>query len=238
MVKGTTKKRGGEKGADTAPHRPLFFTSPVPLHVERHKDAGLVSREQYDFARHTNAIPVNTVEFIELVSCYPIVFTDGELTVPLAVVGLADGINLCIDAQGQWHRDLYIPAYVRKYPFALMEAPERKFLLCIDEVSSRVMPRKPDLPFYVEGKPSPMVDYALQFCRSFHLEYEQTLAFTQALKEQGLLTSRRIAVQREGKVLSALEGFLVLDEQKLPQLPDALWQEWRGKGWTFYSHLI
>jgi hypothetical protein len=219
-------------------HRPLFFTSPCPLNLDRHKTAGLVNREQYDFAKYTNSIPLNTVEFIEASTCFPIVFTDGELTVPLAVVGLADGINRCIDDKGKWHPDMYIPAYVRKYPFALMEVSAQQYVLCIDEVSSRVMLRKPDLPFYQQGKPAPLVENAMQFCQAFHAEYERTIEFCNALKAEGLLVSRRIAVQHQGKIISALQGFLVLDEQKLPDISEKTWLQWRQKGWIFYLDAV
>ena len=238
MAKKSEKQSAKPAASVQASHRPLFFTSPYPLSHDRHKTAGLVSREQYDFAKHTNSIPINIVEFIEAAVCFPIVFTEGELTVPLAVVGLADGINRCLDADGKWDRDMYVPAYVRKYPFALMEAADNKYLLCVDEVSSRVMSRKPDLPFYENGKPAALVEHALQFCTAFQAEYNRTIEFCNAMKEAGLLTSRRIAVQQEGKVLSALQGFLVLDEQKLPLIADATWQEWRNKGWTFYLDAV
>lgn len=219
-------------------HAPLFFTSPFPLSLERHKQSGLVSRSSFDFARYTNSIPINLVEFIEAAACFPIVFTEGEQIVPLAVVGLADGLNLFVDAAGQWVPMSYVPAYVRKYPFVLMEAMDERYVLCVDEVSSRVMPSNPDIPFYEDEKPAKLLEHALEFCYAFQQEHEQAKAFGKALNEAGLLTSRRIAIQHEGQVVSALQGFLVLDEQKLAQVPDETWLLWRRNGWAFYIDAI
>lgn len=242
-----TKKKAVKKSEDqqTAKqmrqqiqHAPLFFTSPFPLSLERHKNSGLVSRSSFDFARYTNSIPINLVEFIEAAACFPIVFTEGEMVVPLAVVGLADGLNLFVDGAGQWAATSYVPAYVRKYPFVLMEAVEQRYVLCVDEVSSRVMPSNPDLPFYEDEKPAKLLDHALDFCRAFQQEHEQARAFGKALYDAGLLTSRRIAIQHEGQVVSALQGFLVLDEQKLAQVTDETWLAWRRNGWLFYIDAI
>jgi hypothetical protein len=239
MGKQSNAKQAAVSNEASALKNPLFFGSPYPLSHERHQGAGVSNIEDYTFAQKTNSVPVNLVEFLEIAVCYPIVFTEGEQTVPLAVVGLADGLNRFVDEQGVWNKESYIPAYVRKYPFVLMEVPEKQFLLCVDEDSARVMKDAPALPFYKEdGSPAPVTEGALQFCRAFQQEYERTLEFCNALKDAELLTSRRIAVHKDGEVISALQGFLVLDEQKLAQLSEETIREWQAKGWMFYIHAV
>jgi hypothetical protein len=111
--------------------------------------------------------------------------------------------------------------------------------VCVDDDSARVMKDAPALPFYKEdGSPAPVTEGALQFCRAFQQEYERTLEFCNALKDAELLTSRRIAVHKDGEVISALQGFLVLDEQKLAQLSEETIREWQAKGWMFYIHAV
>jgi len=55
---------------------------------------------------------------------YPIVFSAAAPTVPFAVVGLRENENLFVDATGNWRDDAYIPAYVRRYPFCLVETDQ------------------------------------------------------------------------------------------------------------------
>src|SRR5215469_5033029 len=115
---------------------PMFYASPRPL--DRAQDTNLrVSRPtHFRFAANTNAIPLLIDEFPMAASYYPIVFAAGGAPVPAAVVGLKNDSNLYLDKEGRWQNGAYLPAYVRRYPFILMDDPEQKqFVLCIDEAS-------------------------------------------------------------------------------------------------------
>jgi len=66
---------------------------------------------------------------------YPIVFTGTGKPYPAAVLGLRVDQNLFIGPDGRWVEGIYVPAYVRRYPFVFIEAPEDKLILAIDELS-------------------------------------------------------------------------------------------------------
>ena len=53
----------------------------------------------------------------------PIVFSQGDDAVPLALMGLNEGVNVFVDEEGQL-RDpyIYVPAYVRRYPVSARPA--------------------------------------------------------------------------------------------------------------------
>src|ERR1700761_1533796 len=108
-------------GAGGADAMPMFYKEPRPL--DRAKDGKLrLSRPtHFRFAEGTNAIPLLVDEFPMAAAYYPIVFADGPLPIPAAVVGLKNDQNLYIDANGRWIAGSYLPAYVRRYPFILMD---------------------------------------------------------------------------------------------------------------------
>ncbi len=71
------------------------------------------------YLANAHAIPLTVDEFIIAQRYYPIVFSAGENPVPLALMGLNEGVNVFIDDEGKPHNPVYIPAYVRRYPFML-----------------------------------------------------------------------------------------------------------------------
>ena len=115
---------------------PMFYTAPRPLDRARDGNMKLSRPTHFNFAAKTNAIPLLVDEFPMAAAYYPIVFADGPMPVPAAVVGLKNDTNLFLDKEGRWLNGAYLPAYVRRYPFILMDDPEQKqFVLCIDENS-------------------------------------------------------------------------------------------------------
>ena len=114
-------------GQDTAPDgQKLFYRQPELLNHEAHGSLGLRMPERpFEFARKSRALPLTLSEIASAQKHFPIVFSDLDNPVPLAVVGTLDDVNLFIDEQGQWERETYIPAYVRCYPFALAARSSR-----------------------------------------------------------------------------------------------------------------
>lgn len=219
---------------------PLFYSRPRPL--DRESDANLfISRpKNFNFAGKTNAIPLLADEFPMASAYYPIVFADGPTPVPAAIVGLNNDKNLMLDAKGQWRDGAYIPAYVRRYPFILMEEPTQKQLvLCMDEASELFGPSG-DFKLFEDGKPSEFTQGAMEFCAGLRQQGEGTDAFVKALKEYDLLQSHDTAITLPNGTQMQLKGFLIVDPQKFDSLPDNIYLEWRRKGWVglVYAHLL
>src|ERR1700759_2396054 len=115
---------------------PMFYSSPRPLDRVRDGKMKMNRPTDFTFAAKTNAIPLLVDEFPMAAAYYPIVFAAGPMPIPAAVVGLKNDSNPYLDNQGHWVNGAYLPAYVRRYPFILMDDPEQKqFVLCIDEKS-------------------------------------------------------------------------------------------------------
>lgn len=210
---------------------PLFFKAPHLLDRKRHGEAGLKKLNHFRFAEQTNSVPVAVTEFVEIARSYPIVLTDEAKPTPVAVLGLRKKNNF-LDKNGRWLGYAYVPAYVRKYPFALVEVPEQeKFALCVDEGAEHYMESKPDMPFYKDGDPAELCREALQFCGSFQKQMEQTTAFTVALKEAGLLKPKETDITLPSGEKLQLGGFLMVDEEGLQAMQEATVIEWQKRGW-------
>src|SRR5579863_7108577 len=120
---------------------PLFYAKPCPLRPQLHGGVSLKQPRHFGFARIGNAIPITSAEFPQVQRDYPIVFTEAPLPMPVAVVGLEDGINSMVEPNGTWRLGSYVPAYVRRYPFLFAEHPQTRALtLCIDEASDCLEP--------------------------------------------------------------------------------------------------
>lgn len=218
---------------DSAANLPLFFKKPTPLDVKRHAKAGLLPVQDLSFAASTNSILINAVEFFEAAKQYPIVFTQGDTPLPAVIVGL-EKQNYFVNDKGEWKKDTYLPAYVRKYPFVFMDMPERKeFLLCIDEAAPQYKEKadKDALPLYKDEQASELTKNALDFCTAYHNHHQLTRRFCKDLKDADLLTlTRSDAKLYNGREIH-LGGFLAIDEKKFNALPESTIIDFFKKGW-------
>lgn len=224
-----------------APKFPLFYKAPRPVEASRHAKSGLVEDMDVGFAANGNAIPVNIVEFAVSARHYPIVFSTAEPSLPVVVTGLRTGVNAFIGKDNVWARGYYVPAYVRRYPFILMEnAEQEQFILCIDEDSGVLTEGGDRLLFNEDGKPSELTDRALEFCRAYHGQYEATRQFVAALHEHDLLTDNSTEIRLTDDRKIQMQGYKVIDREKFDALPDDVFLDWRKKNWlpVIYSHLV
>ena len=232
----------GKPGEDAAPSPlPLFYQRPEPLNPERHGKKSLRPLENYDFAANTNALPLNAVEFPLAARHYPIVFTQREPAMPVAILGLRTDENLFVAKQdGRWLDDTYIPAYVRRYPFIFMDGPEdRNFILCVDEASELLVDGD-ERPLFEETKPTEIAENALKFCSSFHHQYALTQEFAGALAKNDLLVPHQASMTLANGEQVGLGGFRVVDEGRFNAIADEVVLEFRKKEWLglIYVHLM
>lgn len=200
---------------------PLFYQNLIPLTSDIHADWGLVQRENLEFARATHAVPITVDEFMVAQRHYPIVFSDQGEGVPLALVGLKEGENLFIDADGQWKATAYIPAYIRRYPFMLARLTEdtQVLSLVLDETAGAIAPDGAEKLFDAEKQPTEATKNILQFCEQFEQAVGRTRSFMEELNKLGLLMEGQASLQVSGADEPArFSGFKMIDEQKLQNL--------------------
>jgi len=234
-----TPKDGELNGAAAA--MPLFYKKPAPLDAEAHKNLGLKKNFGFGFAREVNAVPINMIEMPQICHFYPIAFSPDEKATPVAILGLRDNENLFVKSDNTWQENTYIPAYIRRYPFIFSEMPDSDQLtLCIDMDENVVAEGEEQKFFNEKGEPSDLSNNALEFCKSYHSAAQQTLGFSEALAKSGILVEREAQINIGDQNRINFSGFRIIDEQKLSELDDKTFLEWRKNGWLpfLYAHLF
>ena len=170
----------------------------------------------------THAIPVTVDEFAMAQRHFPIVFSAGDNPVPIALMGLHEGTNTFFDEKGVV-RDptIYVPAYLRRYPFILARLREDsdELSLCFDPTSGAVGEFDEGEALFDGEEPSEATKAILQFCEQFEQAGQRTQAFMNELKESGLLMDGEVAIQPEGAEQPFIyRGFQMVDEEKFRNL--------------------
>ncbi len=244
MASKDKNKKKNNKGDDklkAAGSLPLFYKQPEPLDAEKHAKLSLKKGFGFEFTEGINAVPVNLIEMPQVCHFYPIAFSPDANATPVAILGLRDSENLFLRHDNTWAEMSYIPAYIRRYPFIFSELPDTDQLtLCVD-MNDNVIDKKGGQPFFdKDKKPTDLVNNALEFCKSYHAAAQQTLDFSKALSDSGILVMREAQINVSESTRINFSGFQIIDEKKFAELDEKTFLEWRAKGWLpfIYAHLF
>lgn len=199
----------------------LYYEHAVPVSAQRHRDWSLKARSDYEFAGHSNSVPLAAVEFPAAAVEYAIVFTGSEEAVnPAVILGLKPDENLYLDEQGKWNAR-YIPAFVRRYPFVFSKSEdESKLILCIDEqYAGWNQAGRGKRLFDVNGDRTEYLKSMLNFVQEYQRQSNRTEAFCRKLKELDLLEPMTARFKLPSGEKAQLTGFLAIDRDKLNALP-------------------
>ncbi len=201
---------------------PLFYSALEPLNLTQHGKMKIRPIEKAPTIAATHAIPATVDEFALLQRHYPIVFSVGENPVPLVLMGLNEGINVFLNDEGKLHDNMmYVPAYMRRYPFLLarLRPDSDELSLCFDPASGAVGEFDEGEPLFDGDQPSQATNAILQFCEQFETAGQRTGLFVEELKKAGLLMDGEVAIQPEGSEQPFVyRGFQMVDEEKLREL--------------------
>lgn len=224
----------------------LFYKNPQPINPEQHAGLGVKQIDQpFGFLREAHAVPVTVTEFGMAAASYPIIFVGDDFT-PVAVMGVRQGENLYVSAEGQIDPEFYVPAFVRRYPFVFANDNQGdRLLLCIDRDAPMVS-NQPEVPLFENGEPSAFTQNAIEFCQEFERQRRATAEYTKIIKSMGLFEQKSIAFQpRDAQGNPAGEqqkiaDYWAVDENKLNELTDEQFKELRTNGalGAIYAHMI
>ena len=224
----------------------LFYKQPQPLSPEDHGGLGVKQiAEPFGYLRAAHAVPVTVTEFGMVAGSYPVIFVGDDRT-PVAVMGVRQGQNLFVDDKGQVAEDHYVPAFVRRYPFvfAADEGSDR-LLLCVDRQAPMVT-NQPEVPFFVDGKPSQFTTDAIEFCKEFERQRRATAEFGALLKSYDLFEQKTVAFQprdaqgNEAGPQQKIADYWAVSEERLNALPAEKYLELRSNGalGACYAHIV
>lgn len=223
---------------------PLFYNSLAPLSSQLHPNHKLRNRMQFPEAHKTHAIPLTVDEFVIAQRYYPIVFGLGDNPAPLALLGLSEGVNMFVDAEGNWRQDIYIPAYARRYPFMLakMTPESEEMTLCFDDSSDLLGVGDFEGTALFEGEqPTEATKAILEFCENFEQSVSRTRMFVEEMQKLDLLMDGEVTLQQPGVEQPAVyRGFKMISEEKLRELRGDQLRKIVGNGMTaiIYAHLF
>jgi hypothetical protein len=174
-----------------------------------------------------------------------VIFVGTDYT-PVGVMGLRDDQNLFLASAGAQDPEVYVPAYVRRYPFVFANDPNGdRMILCIDRGSEHLDENGGDVPLFEGGQPTEFTKNAMEFCREFEGERRRTDDFVKLLKDNDLFDVKqavftpRNADGTTGEPQLLAEYFAV-SEEKLAKLAPEKIQELFANGalQQIYAHLI
>jgi SapC len=198
------------------------------------------------FCHTLHAIPLSAAEFPTALRDYPIAFVrrTGELSfTAMAILGMHEGQNLFVMADGKWDRRTYMPAYVRRYPFCLVAATGRT-----GEDSERMICVDPDAVDPDEGRPmfdesgEPLPHWAT-IERMLH-DYEDDLALTRDMcnlfSRLNLLEPFTLRAELVGGFSMSMENLYRVNPQALLELHHGDLRDLLSKGYLdqIYAHFF
>ena len=200
---------------------PLFYNELQPLSSQLHGNWKARTIESAPFFAQAHAVPLTVEEFILAQRHYPIVFSAGPQPVPLGLFGLNEGVNVFTDDQGLPTRDLYIPAYVRRYPFMLARLREGvdELSLCFDNSAGVLGEFEEGMPLFEGDEPADATKSTLAFCEQFEQAGMRTGMFMEELIQNKLLIDGEVTIEAEGSGQPFVyRGFQIVSEEKLKEL--------------------
>ena len=251
-----------------------MFHEMVLLDRRKHRGQKVAPVTDFSVASSLNAVFCAAAEFAEACKSFPLLFIrsgEGEaaMITPVCLLGLQNEENLFVEG-GRWTA-AYLPAFLRRYPFALAKvgAPDAPVPADVADSLARVRtlalqaredgsqaaavgeevaglvpasaPRSAELAqavaidasyaglglhiegellFGADGEPTPHLAQVMRFLDDFETAAELTRPVGNHLQSLGLLKEMRAQGPLPGGGHFSVDGFLVVDEDKLGSLPD------------------
>jgi SapC len=200
---------------------PLLFNDLAPLSSVDHATWKIKQADTAPFLAKQHAVPVTIDEFAAVQRYFPIVFSVGDNPVPLALMGLNEGVNTFVDDEGKLIDQVYVPAYVRRYPFLLAKLREDtdELSLCFDPSANAIGPFDDGDALFVDGVASEATKTILGFCEQFEQAGQRTTLFMKELVDNGLLMDGEVSIQMVDQDKPFIyRGFQMVSEDKLREL--------------------
>jgi hypothetical protein len=223
---------------------PYGYQEIVPL-TKQHRVLLPEARKLPIVFHNITALPLSYTEFGAACRDYPIAFIaaqDGRNYVPMAVLGLEKEQNLFVTDEGAWDAGVYLPAYVRRYPFCMSrvtvdgkEQAER--IACVEK---RAINDKGEMLHDASGNPTQLWEERKKLLFDYENDLVRSDEMARTIAGLGLLeTFTMQAVPNQGQPIS-MTGMYRVAEQKLGALAPEKLKELTQNGILarVYAHLI
>ena len=173
--------------------------------------------------RSMNAIPLSYAEIALASRDYPIAFVsgDGERSfLAMAILGLEDRQNLFVSEEGRWEPNVYVPAYVRRYPFCMAKVTadgkeQAERIACVEKSA---LADEGEALYDDKGEPLPAWEPTKNLLFEFEADLTRTEEMCATLQRHGLLEPFTVQAVPKGGTPLAMTGVHRVAEQKLAEL--------------------
>jgi hypothetical protein len=222
----------------------LFYNRPEPLSLERHRNLGVKRIDKpFGFLAGAHIVPITVNEFGVAAGSFPIIFTS-DFKTPLAVMGARPGDNVFVNFAGEVDPEVYLPAFVRRYPFVFAAAENSdQMLVCIDR-EAPMIGENPDVALFEGNEPSAFTKEAIEFCKEFERFRRATEDFTSILAKYDIFEQKTVAINQRNpdgtETNQKVADYHAISEEKLAALSAEQFQQLREQGalGPIYAHLV
>lgn len=217
-----------------------MFKNITPITKEAHLNIKVKPIDNFDFVSDTHIASIMVHEFSRASSIYPIVFLEDkeqDQFRPVVLVGLEEGENLFVQ-DNKWNAS-YIPAIIRRYPFALAQTGEEgRYTVCIDEESEFVNEEEGQALFDEDGEAGEVIERVKKYLTELQQMEQFTKEFCDYMKSNNMFTPLNMKV-RVGDEVKNINGAYVINEERFNSLSDEKFLELRTKKYipVTYAHL-
>lgn len=207
-----------------------LYRRTVMLDPVLHRHRRVSPLTDFRVAADLHAVFITATEFAQAGLELPLLFVatgedDGHgrpAMSTVALLGLAAGENLQLGEGGRW-TGRYIPAYIRRYPFASApEAGPSGLAVLVDDSWPGFAEAGVEPLFDADDRPAPALQRARDFLERFELEAARTRAFCERVVALDVLKEMKAeATMPNGRRIS-IDGFHAIDEDRMHALPDAV----------------
>lgn len=187
-----------------------------------HKNKYIKSVGNFLFAKENTNAPITVAEFFSACKDYPIVFTKDSVTkdwFASVMLGIKDKKNVFIDNEGNWQEEYYIPAFFRRFPFVFATQPNKEeLILAVDAEYLVDAEKENNKKLFKEDENSDFLNNVINFLTSYQRDMKTSTNFIQELDDLELLEEKAIAFTSKDGEKFNLNGFFVVNEEKLKNL--------------------
>jgi len=225
---------------------PFGYKEIVPLNRSQ-KIRLLAPGEIPVFARALNAVPISYTEFALVAREYPIVFTtagDPKTFAPVAALGMQNDENL-YNVGDAWASGVYVPAYVRRFPFCMSrvsidKVEQKNRLVCVEK--SHIDDTAGESLFDADGQPSEKWKTIEQLLSDYEADMVRSQEMCGILSDYNLLEpfTMQAKLNKGGTDPVAMTGMFRVAEDKIEHLNASQLKNLVKKGILsrVYAHLL
>jgi len=198
----------------------FLYSRPELLNARDHGSLGINPSEQpYAFAKSAKFVPIAAAEIVSAQRHFPVVFSGPKQPTPLAILSVLDSDNLFVDENGQWAPGVYIPAYLRCYPFAVATRNDDQFSVVVDR-AAQCISEDAEQPFFEAGNElTAPIRARVDYCANYHAYLKGTASLGEKLSKLELLNGQQASFTVEGAgEKKASKTYIAVDIEKFGKI--------------------